>query len=282
MRGPSSRSVAVALVVALASVVLGACDPDDLPATTDDVEDLEITLPEEGPDPEIDPGDRPDAAEPERDEIDDDGPVGGMGSAILSGGVPSAEVEVDTSPGVRLTDTAREALAGELADRGGKDTRLTGGDELPSREVWSTAAIQDTAAGHRDGRSTLDRVALHVLVLDGRHENDSVLGVALNASTLAVFPEAMGGGLLASIAFDRATLEEAVVVHELGHLFGLVNLTGQGAFHEDPEHPGHSASRSSVMHWAVETDAVAQVFEGGPPTEFDEADEREMARIRST
>lgn len=34
------------------------------------------------------------------------------------------------------------------------------------------------------------------------------------------------------------------------------------------------------MFWAVEDVSVRNVFSGGPPTEFDGADEEEMARIR--
>lgn len=71
------------------------------------------------------------------------------------------------------------------------------------------------------------------------------------------------------------------MVHELGHLFGLVNLTGEGAFHEDPDHEGHSRNTSSVMHWAVESTVVGDVFEGGPPRDFDTDDEQEMQAIRT-
>ncbi len=67
---------------------------------------------------------------------------------------------------------------------------------------------------------------------------------------------------------------------ELGHLFGLVNLTGLGGFHEDENSPGHAASEDSVMHWAVESFSFIELFGGGPPSEFNEADREEMRLIR--
>jgi hypothetical protein len=69
-----------------------------------------------------------------------------------------------------------------------------------------------------------------------------------------------------------------VATHELGHLLGLVDLvldTGR----EDPEHPGHSRSRDSVMFWAVESDLIGSLLGGGPPTVFDAADRADLVAI---
>ena len=68
-------------------------------------------------------------------------------------------------------------------------------------------------------------------------------------------------------------------MHEVGHLLGLVDLvldTGRA----DPEHPGHSSNRSSVMYWAVESTLITDVLAGGPPRDFDADDLRDLAAIR--
>ena len=77
-------------------------------------------------------------------------------------------------------------------------------------------------------------------------------------------PRFAGCNLTAASGALYPAYETSVVVHELGHLFGLVNLTGKGAFHEDPEHRGHSSSADSVMYWATEDISVGNVFRGGP------------------
>lgn len=210
--------------------------------------------------------------------VDDQGRVGSMGRALLSRDVPEAVVEIDTSPGRSLTNQARSALVRRLEDHGEKsNVGFAGGSEVPAQDVWTTSGLRSAMQSHRSSWSSGERSSVYVMVLSGRHENENVVGLAFNASSFAIFPDQLAGGLL---GLNYAGYEEAVVVHELGHLFGLVNLTGQGAFHEDAEHPGHSSSSGSVMYWAVESTLVLEIFEGGPPRAFDAADVQEMDAIR--
>lgn len=212
--------------------------------------------------------------------IEDRGRLGAMGRALLSAQVPEAVIEIDTTPGDALTGQARDALRSRLAEHGMKQSvGLGASSTVPAQAVYTTDQLRALMESHRAAYSTSSRVAVYVMVLSGRYEDDGVLGVTFNASSFAVFPEQIGGGLL---GLNYANFEEAVVVHELGHLFGLVNLTGKGAFHEDPnpDHKSHSANDQSVMFWAVESSLVENIFEGGPPRTFDADDETEMAAIR--
>lgn len=283
-----TRFFRVLLSVLAAVLVVGgltACDEAE-----EAVEDLDA--PEVELDPGEDPGDQPSdgGAPPEGDgapdgdgdgaaALDDHGALGSLGQELLSPDVPRAQLEIDSSEGVGLSGSARDALVDRVADHGGKAVEFAGRDTLPSRDTWSNDQLRAVGREHRATSSTTGSVAVQVLAVSGEHENGSTLGVALDASTFALFPEAMRGGLLGGLSGDD--VEVSVAVHELGHLFGLVDLTGEGEFHEDPEHPNHSESRDSVMYWAIETDAVSQVFDGPPPTTFDEADRREMDRIRT-
>lgn len=203
-----------------------------------------------------------------------------MAVALLSPSIAAAIVEVDTTDGVELTSRARRALVDALRAHGGKRTVTAGGaGTVPAADVYTVADLRRLAAAHRSTRSDGNRVSVYVLVLEGEFVDDAVTGVAFEASSFAIFPDTLGGGLLSAASYPQ--FEESVAVHELGHLFGLVDLTGHGAFHEDPEHPGHSASRASVMYWAVEDVSIANLFRGGPPSDFDADDRREMDLIRS-
>lgn len=274
----------LALVVVLA-VGLTACDTEDLSDAVDGADEDAREPAEESPDPQVDE-DRTEGTEsteePQPTEVDDHGAVGDLGQVLLDGAVPEAVVEVDSSPGVSLGDAGRSGLSGALGEHGGKSVSFAGGDELASRDEWSTDQIREAASGARDTSSSTSRATIHVLVLDGGDARGGVLGTTVDASTMALFPEEMSGGLVSEAAFGRSEIETAVSVHELGHLFGLVNVTGQGGFHEDPEHEHHSGNDESVMFWAVETDAVTRVFDGAPPSTFDDADRREMAAIRGS
>lgn len=210
---------------------------------------------------------------------DDDAAVGSLAAVLLDGSVDAAVVEIDHTPGQGLAARSRDALARQLSDRGGKRVTFASGEAVPGQAVWTTTDLRRLVADHRDVRSSRDRPAVYVLALGGRHEREGLLGVAFAATAFAVFPEEIPTTLLT----PRAVYEEAVVVHELGHVFGLVNLTGHGAFHLDPDaaHGCHSASNDSVMYWAIERSLIADLFEGGPPHDFDADDAEEMRRIRS-
>lgn len=144
---------------------------------------------------------------------------------------------------------------------------------------WTAESIRDTAdrltrAGQGGGRAVL-----HALFLRGNLEgNDEVLGVAVRGDVLAIFGDSVAAA--GTPLVSGGALEDAVLIHELGHLLGLVDLardTGRA----DPEHPGHSPNRESVMYWAVESSLVTQVLAGGPPRDFDRQDLADLAALRN-
>lgn len=210
--------------------------------------------------------------------VDDEGPVGSAGQALLSPANPAVAIEVDRSPKARLEVDPRQVLGEQLRKHGAKKSVVAGDDgQAPAQEVYSAADLRSITDSARQTQSKAAQPSIYVLVLEGRYENDQVTGVAFAATAFAIFPGQVSGGLLGT---TPDAFETAVLVHELGHLFGLVDLTGEGAFHEDPQHPGHSNSDGSVMYWAVEDISIANVFRGGPPQQFDAADREEMSRIR--
>lgn len=142
---------------------------------------------------------------------------------------------------------------------------------------WSGDAIRGTAARltKAEGRG---RAVLHVLFLRGTFNGSrQVLGVAVEGDVLAVFSDSVAAA--ATPVVSAATLEDAVLMHELGHLLGLVDLA-RNTGRADPEHPGHSKNRGSVMYWAVESSLVTQVLQGGPPRDFDRDDLADLRALR--
>jgi hypothetical protein len=107
-------------------------------------------------------------------------------------------------------------------------------------------------------------------------QGDDVLGISLTGTFSAVFVDQVDDSATGLVS--PAAIEQAVAVHELGHLLGLVDLylhTGRA----DPQHPGHSANRRSVMYWAVESSVVGDLLTGGPPQDFDADDLADLRRI---
>jgi len=122
---------------------------------------------------------------------------------------------------------------------------------------------------------------VHLLVLRGSFQGDqNVLGAAFRGDSFAIFPDQTNGSL--SLNSDR--IVTAIYIHETGHLLGLVDevLNDHRADPNDPSRCGcHSSDRNSVMYYAVDTTAIGQLLNGGPPTDFDPADYNDLNRLRT-
>lgn len=125
--------------------------------------------------------------------------------------------------------------------------------------------------------------SIHVLYVDGRYEGDDgdglVLGFAAPGSWMVMFKDnieraCQDSPLLAlptlvGLADQVCTVAEAsTFVHELGHLFGLVNNgIPMVEPHEDLDHPAHDIDRDCIMYWLVErsgaVDIIAERFQLG-------------------
>lgn len=188
-------------------------------------------------------------------------------------------VEVRSQPGAAPAGASLDHLQGVLAAVTGKPVTVINGPGIAGgARDWSDAAVRAEAragtAVSADGT-----VVLRLLFLEGVFEGSAgVLGVAVRGDTAALFSDAISasGGLLSG----SGPVETAVVVHEVGHLLGLVDIylqTGRA----DPGYPGHSSNPSSVMYWAVESSLIGSLLGEFPPTEFDQADLADLAAIRS-
>jgi hypothetical protein len=135
-----------------------------------------------------------------------------------------------------------------------------------------------------------DAAVVHVLYADGRFDHGgpgTVLGFAYGGAKVVVMRDAVDAAcdetafdLLPGPLADEAceTLEAALLLHELGHLFGLVdNGLPMVADHLDPDHGAHDVSDDCLMYWAAETPEYTQTLadrflrgETGVPTFDDE------------
>jgi hypothetical protein len=83
-----------------------------------------------------------------------------------------------------------------------------------------------------------------------------VIGLAYRGGSVALFLD--NAASLGNILFGADDYEAYTLVHEAGHLLGLVNWgVPMVADHEDGQHRGHDASPSCVMYWAVNDGPLA-------------------------
>jgi hypothetical protein len=204
----------------------------------------------------------------------------GSGAAFFLRPEPATSivVEISTEAGAEPSSGTVEQVASVLGSVSGKSVRTTGGGAVGGREAWTAAELRaaaDAAAVTPQG----ERAVLRILFVHGRYADaENVLGVAVRADVAAIFSDEVDES--ASPLVGPGVIETAVTMHEVGHLLGLVDLHLQTG-REDPEHPGHSTNRSSVMYWAVESTLVTDLLAGGPPRDFDDADRNDLAAIRN-
>ncbi len=195
-------------------------------------------------------------------------------------------IEIDHAPGYNPETSTVNLLKqrlGQVCDKpDGIRIELTEVTFAES-ETWTAGKVRDIAHETMDSPPQTSVLRWHVIMPQGKYSDDSVLGVAVDASTIALFPDSIEDATsIFNPRISAEDIENSVMVHEFGHLLGLVNLVYTSpADHEDSEHPGHSNNEDSVMYWAVETVTISAFFSGDLPTEFDQDDLDDLEGMKS-
>ncbi len=145
-------------------------------------------------------------------------------------------------------------------------------------QSWTAEQLRATADRTARTSQGEGKAVLRLLVVRGSFEGDKrVLGAAIRGDIIVLFRDAIDA--TATPLVSARLIEDAVLLHEIGHVLGLVDIA-LDVNREDPEHPGHSKNRDSVMYWAVESDLIVQVLDGPPPNTFDAADLADLRALR--
>lgn len=204
---------------------------------------------------------------------------------------PVLLVEIDHPDGRPPSAMAIDALAERLREVTAKREVRFAPPE-PFRPHSSSRSVEEISDLQREVRSFEtggDTIVLHVLYADSvcREGEWSALGYAGGGEAVVCIQAIDEGLRVGPIALDdpsRERMERAVLVHEVGHVLGLVNLGAPMVRpHEDTEHPGHSASRDSVMFWQMDAQEALLGFladEVGPTFAYDADDLADLKALR--
>lgn len=208
-------------------------------------------------------------------------PVGGVGSFapfyLRASASRDLILEIRSQAGAEPRERSVSHLRETLRVNSGKQVGLAQGAIAGGARSWTADEIRALADQSTHPHSR-ERAVMRILYLRGGFaDSDTALGVAVRSDVAAVFSDRVDEA--AGLTGDPARIEDAVTMHEAGHLLGLVDLflsTGRA----DPEHRGHSPNRESVMYYAVESTLVGSILTGGPPIDFDTQDRADLATIR--
>ena len=199
----------------------------------------------------------------------------------------SMVIEIDYAPGFEPEDSSISLLENrlrEICDKPDGVSITTTETVFEIEGSWSADDVRNEAYRTREVSPYFQTNVLtwHILMPSGEYEDDSVLGVAVNAADIAVFGTTIDDSTNFLNRPSAEEIENSVMLHEVGHLLGLVNCVYVSDIdHEDPEHPKHSNNEESVMHWAIESSSIGNIFDGELPDDFDSADKSDLAKLKS-
>ena len=207
---------------------------------------------------------------------------GGLTMACLTDSHDKMVLEIDYEVGYKpetsSTDLLKQRIGEVCSFSKGISLEFTETD-FADVGTWSADDVREQGWANKQADPINGKTLRWQLIFPAEtNDDDNVLGVAVDASTIAIFGESVDG---AAGFLNRPSAEEvenSVIVHEAGHLLGLVNLVYTSpADHEASDKPGHSNNEDSVMYWAIESVTVANFISGDLPNEFDQDDKDDLA-----
>lgn len=220
------------------------------------------------------------------DDSDKENPSSTINSKITTNDLLSAAkyeslvVEIQYFPGHAPTASAVTNLENFLEARLNKP----GGISITQTEIASSAksaySADDIRAIEKANRkqSAVDKtVSAYFLFVDADYAGNSgsskVLGIAYAPTSMAIFEKTVkdySGGVGEPA---ESTLESTVILHEFGHILGLVNNgTTPQSTHQDTAHGKHCTNEDCLMYYTAETsDVIANLLTGGGVPQLDAA-----------
>ncbi len=138
----------------------------------------------------------------------------------------------------------------------------------PGTTEFTADAVLALAKTHR-GQKTEGAVAsFYAVWLRGYYKDDKgvvhddVLGISIgDTGVLALFKPVIQSGALPGVSATSRILEQATLIHELGHTLGLVNNgISMVTPHQDVKHGAHCTNPKCIMYWENEGRAYASNF----------------------
>lgn len=172
----------------------------------------------------------------------------------------SLTIEVVYVTGFKPTDVALNNLSQFLL----KHTFKPDGIKITTRAVASSNkapfSIEEIAQIEREERSIFnagDEISVFIYVADGSNINDEddkvVLGSAFRNTSIVLYGKTLGKIANNSNLVSKSDVESAVLTHEFGHLFGLVDVgSPMQVAHEDSENEAHCDVRGCLMTANIE------------------------------
>lgn len=106
-----------------------------------------------------------------------------------------------------------------------------------------------------------DKTAIYILFTNSRHVDKRILGTAYRNTSAVIYGKAIRENSNVKGKLTHQELETAVLLHEVGHLLGLINKGSPvGSGHTDPDYPDHCNNKNCLMYHATETKKLSSIL----------------------
>ncbi len=185
----------------------------------------------------------------------------------------SLKIEVAYMPGFAPDATALSNLTIFINNFANKP----GGIQIISREITASGKAKLTLAEvveiEKNNRTVFNSgttMAVFLLYADAEFNESNVIGIAYRNTSMAIFGKSVvanSGGLN---QIPRSKLESVGLLHEMGHLFGLVNLgSAMQVNHEDASKEKHCNNTACLMYFATQANMMGGLILSGPIPDLD-------------
>lgn len=197
--------------------------------------------------------------------LDNKQPLGESAADLLAAGTfDSLEIELVSigsfNPRAETVDNLVAFLEARLNKPGGISL-IERSIEPIGDPPYSTAEIRDIEDAVRTSFNDGTKISVFILFTDGANVNDTqfnkTLGTAYRNTSLVIYEPTIREFSDETGEPGRVALESTTLIHEFGHLMGLVNLgTPLTSDHEDPFNDKHCVTESCLMFFQTEVQGV--------------------------
>ncbi len=185
----------------------------------------------------------------------------------------SIKIEIVYMPGFQPDPASLTNLSNFITALANKPS----GVQISSREIPASGkpklTLADITAIELANRTVFNNgssLGIFLLYADADYTEDRVLGIAYKNTSMAVFAKTIMNNSGGINQVSRMKLESTGLLHEMGHLFGLVNLgTNMQVAHEDTGNAKHCTNISCLMYFATQSNMMGGILLGGPIPELD-------------
>jgi hypothetical protein len=169
----------------------------------------------------------------------------------------SLTVEIQYMPGFAPDKKAVANLRSFLYEH----LQKPGGISIVQKEITSSPdtvltleEAVDIERANRTKFASKDALTLYILYTNGYYTDNSILGWAYRNTSAVIFGKKIREQSDRRGKPDRTKLESTVLLHEMGHLLGLVNVgTPLQSAHKDNGHGKHCKNKHCLMYYKVDT-----------------------------